>query len=135
MLVGASAIASVRCRACGAEYDARDESEDAEHDSEGGEAFFDLRRRRRREAATRRRGPIFSWLSLTSGLFDRLIMTFSPAPRPGNPQNDPVFCERLLTHRTNFHEVGNSEAILAGNAISLHIMTPEENRVIRKSLF
>jgi hypothetical protein len=78
---------------------------------------------------------MFSWLSLTSGLFDRLKIDFLSSVQAGKAPKLCAFLRAPLDTQRQFHEVGNSEAILVGNAISLNIMALERNRVIRKSLF
>ena len=63
---------------------------------------------------------------LTSGLFDRLKFDFlSIVQARQGPNTIRRFYERLLTHERQFCRLENSEAILAGNAISLNIMAFE----------
>lgn len=64
---------------------------------------------------------------LTSGLFDLLKIDFPSTlqTRQGPPQKDPSFLRAPLDTQRQFHEVGNCEAILAGNAISPHIIALE----------
>jgi len=78
-------------------------------------------------------GPWFSWLSLTSGLFDRLRINFlSTVLTTQGPKS--ISLRTPLDIQRRIHEVGNSEAILA-RTISLHIRALERQPIYSEVRF
>ena len=87
-------------------------------------------------SARRREWPAFSWLSLTSGLFDRLKINFlsSVQVRQGHNTSRRFLRTPLDTER-QFRDVGNGEAIAARKLDFPPHRPSNGNRIIRRSLF